>query len=57
MELKVGFTVERNGWKTSNKKPVKNKDLWIKLDKEILKHNKWNCKYAKTNLMIKRFSC
>ena len=21
-----------NGWKSSNKKPVKNKDLWIKLD-------------------------
>ena len=34
---------KENGWKTSNKKPVKNKDLWIKLDKEILKHNiKWN---------------
>ncbi len=24
---------KRNGWKTSAKKPVKNKDLWIKLDK------------------------
>ena len=23
---------EKNGWKNSNKKPVKNKDLWIKLD-------------------------
>lgn len=23
---------KRNGWKSSNKKPVKNKDLWIKLD-------------------------
>ena len=22
---------EKNGWKNSNKKPVKNKDLWIKL--------------------------
>ena len=34
---------EINGWKTSNKKPVKNKDLWIKLDNEISKHNiKWN---------------
>ena len=22
-----------NGWKTANKKPVKNKDLWIELDK------------------------
>ena len=34
---------KKNGWKTSNKKPVKNKDLWVQLDKEILKHNiKWN---------------
>ena len=32
-----------NDWKTSNKKPVKNKDLWIKLDNEIKKHNiSWN---------------
>ena len=27
-----------NGWKNSNKKPVKNKDLWIKLDKSCKKH-------------------
>ena len=32
-----------NGWKTSNKKKVKNQDLWIELDKIIKKHNiKWN---------------
>tara|TARA_Y100000768_G_scaffold230190_1_gene173789 strand:- start:136 stop:570 length:435 start_codon:yes stop_codon:yes gene_type:complete len=32
-----------NGWKTANKKQVKNKDLWIILDEAILKHNiKWN---------------
>ena len=29
---------KKNGWKTSSKKPVKNKDLWEKLDKEITKH-------------------
>ena len=23
---------EKNGWKNANKKPVKNKDLWVKLD-------------------------
>ena len=23
---------KENGWKNSNKKPVKNKDLWVKLD-------------------------
>ena len=34
---------KKNGWKTSNKKPVKNKDLWVQLDKQISKHNiKWN---------------
>ena len=34
---------KNNGWKTANKKPVKNKDLWIELDNEINKHNvKWN---------------
>lgn len=33
-----------NGWKTASKKPVKNKDLWIKLDELAIKHDinwKW----------------
>tara|TARA_B100000941_G_scaffold286686_1_gene260673 strand:- start:1758 stop:2183 length:426 start_codon:yes stop_codon:yes gene_type:complete len=33
-----------NNWKNSNKKSVKNKDLWIKLDSSCLKHKvrwKW----------------
>ena len=30
---------KRNGWKTSNKKPVLNMDLWKKLDALILKRN------------------
>jgi len=33
-----------NNWKSSNKKPVKNKDLWIKLDNCCQKHEvswKW----------------
>ena len=33
-----------NNWKSSNKKPVKNKDLWIKLDNACQKHKviwKW----------------
>ena len=33
-----------NSWKSSNKKPVKNKDLWIKLDNSCQKHKvhwKW----------------
>ena len=33
-----------NNWKSSNKKPIKNKDLWIKLDNFCLKHKvtwKW----------------
>ncbi len=37
------YNWKNNGWKTANKKPVKNKDLWTKLDQEIVKHNiKWN---------------
>ena len=35
---------KKNGWKTANKKPVKNKDLWIELDTALDKHNiiwKW----------------
>jgi ribonuclease HI len=35
---------KKNGWKTSKKKPVKNQDLWIKLDELIQSHNvefKW----------------
>ena len=30
---------KNNGWKTTAKKPVKNKELWIELDQLILKHN------------------
>ncbi len=29
---------KQKGWKTANKKPVKNKDLWIELDFECRKH-------------------
>ena len=29
---------KRNGWRTANKKPVKNKDLWQALDEEAAKH-------------------
>ena len=33
---------KKNGWKTANKKNVKNKDLWIVLDEECKKHKiKW----------------
>ena len=28
-----------NGWKTANKKPVANKELWIELDKIVKFHN------------------
>ena len=30
---------KKNGWKTSAKKQVKNKELWIELDELISKHN------------------
>ena len=34
---------KKNNWKNSAKKDVKNKDLWIELDKYVAKHNvKWN---------------
>ena len=29
---------KKNGWKTANKKPVKNRELWEKLDIQITKH-------------------
>jgi ribonuclease HI len=35
---------KKNGWKTASKKPVKNKKLWVELDRLIQKHNvswKW----------------
>jgi len=33
---------KKNGWKTANKKKVKNQELWEKLDSEISKHTiKW----------------
>tara|TARA_A100001037_G_C14737691_1_gene451685 strand:- start:28 stop:453 length:426 start_codon:yes stop_codon:yes gene_type:complete len=45
--VKDGITIwinrwEKNDWKTSSKKPVKNKDLWKKLKNLTLKHKiKW----------------
>lgn len=30
---------KKNGWKTSQKKPVKNQDLWVELDKALSRHN------------------
>ena len=35
-----------NGWKNANKKPVKNKDLWMKLDK-LCKDNKIKWEWVK----------
>ncbi len=32
------FGWKRNGWKTSNKKPVKNVDLWQRLDEAQTRH-------------------
>ena len=35
---------KRNNWKTANKQPVKNKDLWVELDSQASKHQvtwKW----------------
>jgi ribonuclease HI len=33
------FNWKKNGWKTANKKPVKNYELWQVLDSETSKHN------------------
>ena len=37
---------EKNGWKSTNKKPVKNKDLWIKLN-DLCQKNKVVWKWVK----------
>ena len=37
---------KQNNWKSANKKPVNNKDLWVKLDNACLKH-KITCKWVK----------
>ena len=37
-----------NNWKSSNRKPVKNKDLWVKLDNSCQKH-KVNWKWVKAH--------
>ena len=55
---------KKNGWKTANKKPVKNKNLWEILDKEIIKHKiewKWvkghagNENNEKADFLARRF--
>jgi ribonuclease HI len=34
---------KKNNWKNAAKKDVKNKELWIELDKAVSKHDvKWN---------------
>ena len=30
---------KKRGWKTAARKPVKNQDLWISLDKALMRHN------------------
>lgn len=42
--VKLGITVwinnwKKNNWRTSNKKPVKNLDLWLELDQLCQQHN------------------
>jgi len=37
---------KRNGWKTANKKPVKNKNLWVELNDLVIEH-KINWKWIK----------
>ena len=37
---------KENGWKNSNKKPVKNKDLWVKLD-NLCEQNSVSWKWVK----------
>ncbi len=51
--VKNGMTVwikkwKLNNWKNSNKKPVKNKDLWVELDNSCQKH-KINWKWVKAH--------
>lgn len=34
---------KKKGWKTANKKPVKNQDLWMALDKQVQPHKvRWH---------------
>jgi ribonuclease HI len=51
--LKNGITTwiknwEKNGWKNANKKPVKNKDLWLTLN-ELSKEHVINWKWVKAH--------
>ena len=32
------YNWKKNGWKTANKKPVKNKKLWLELDDLVIQH-------------------
>ena len=33
------FNWKKNGWKTADKKPVKNKELWVTLDELVQTHS------------------
>ena len=38
----MDIQLEKNGWITANKQPVKNKDLWTELDNMTIAHEiKW----------------
>ena len=41
---------KKNGWKTSTKKPVKNKYLWLKLDRQIQRHTTINWHWIKGHI-------
>jgi len=42
---------KRNGWKTADKKPVKNVDLWQRLDEAIKRHNvKWHWEIGRAHV-------
>jgi ribonuclease HI len=38
---------KKNGWKTATRQPVKNEDLWRRLDKAVSKHDNIHWKWVK----------
>ncbi len=47
----------RNGWRNSQRRPVKNRDLWETLDAEVRRHREVSWQHVKGHVAERRCAC